>query len=95
MKFFGMGGLELVIILVIVLIIFGPKNLPKLGKAIGRGVNGLKKGVESGKEKIDEKFDEVEAERADELSVKSDSLEETGEQSKTTGSSEDAGKTEN
>ena len=55
MKIFGMGGLELVIILVIVLIIFGPKNLPKLGKAIGNGVRGLRKGVASGKEKIDEK----------------------------------------
>ena len=49
MKFFGMGGFELVIILVIVLIIFGPKNLPKLGKGIGKGLNGpATKGVESG-----------------------------------------------
>ena len=35
MKIFGMGGLELVIILVVILLIFGPKNLPKLGNAIG------------------------------------------------------------
>ena len=65
MKIFGMGGLELVIILVIVLIIFGPKNLPKLGRAIGKGVSSLRKGVESGKEKIDEKFEEVEGEKAE------------------------------
>ena len=65
MKIFGMGGLELVIILVIVLIIFGPKNLPKLGKAIGKGVSGLRKGVQSGKDKIDEKFDAVEEEKAE------------------------------
>ena len=36
MKIFGMGGIELIIILVVILIIFGPKNLPKLGKAIGK-----------------------------------------------------------
>ena len=69
MKIFGMGGLELVIILVIVLIIFGPKNLPKLGKALGKGVAGLRKGVESGKEKIDEKFEEAEAERVEEAAA--------------------------
>lgn len=64
MKVFGMGWIELVLILVVVLIIFGPKNLPKLGKAIGNGIKGLRKGVQSGKEKIDEKFDAVEDEKA-------------------------------
>ena len=65
MKIFGMGGLELVIILVIVLIIFGPKQLPKLGKMLGRGVKSVREGVEAGKDKIDEKFEEVEAEKAE------------------------------
>ena len=31
----GMGVPELAVILVIVLVIFGPKNLPKIGSAIG------------------------------------------------------------
>ena len=31
------GMNELIIILVVVLIIFGPKNLPKLGKMFGSG----------------------------------------------------------
>lgn len=65
MKIFGMGGLELIIILVIVLIIFGPKQLPKLGKLFGKGVKNVREGVESGKEKIDAKFEEVEAEKAE------------------------------
>ena len=66
MKLFGVIGIwELVIILVVALIIFGPKNLPKLGNALGKGIKGLRKGVESGKEKIDEKFDESEAEKAE------------------------------
>lgn len=38
----GVGGLEFVIIMVIVLIIFGPKSLPALGKALGRGVKEFK-----------------------------------------------------
>ena len=69
MKFLGMGGFEFVIILIVVLLIFGPKNIPKLGKALGKGLSGLRKGVESGKEKIDEKFDEVEEEKAAEAEV--------------------------
>lgn len=46
MHFLGMGWTELVIILVIVLLIFGPKNLPKLGNAIGRTFKNLRKGME-------------------------------------------------
>lgn len=41
-----MGTPELIIILVVALLIFGPKNLPKLGQAIGRSVKGLRDGME-------------------------------------------------
>ena len=40
------GTNELLIILVVVLLIFGPKNLPKLGKMFGKTINGFKKGME-------------------------------------------------
>ena len=46
MKIFGMGLPELVLILVVVLVIFGPKNLPKLGGMLGRGVKKLRSRVE-------------------------------------------------
>lgn len=46
MHILGMGTPELIIILVVALLIFGPKNLPKLGQAIGRGVKGLRDGME-------------------------------------------------
>lgn len=47
MKIFGMGVPELALILVVVLLIFGPKNLPKLGGMLGRGVKKLRGRVDS------------------------------------------------
>ena len=40
------GTNELLIILVVALLIFGPKNLPKLCKMFGKTINGFKKGME-------------------------------------------------
>ena len=44
------GTNELLIILVVVLLIFGPKNLPKLGKMFGKTMNNFKKGMEESEE---------------------------------------------
>ncbi len=43
---FGLGLNELIVILVIVLIIFGPTKLPQMGKAIGESIRALKKSSE-------------------------------------------------
>ena len=42
------GTNELLIILVVALLIFGPKNLPKLGKMFGKTMSNFKKGMEEG-----------------------------------------------
>lgn len=42
----GLRAPELIIILVVVLIIFGPKNLPKLGKSLGSTVKNIREGME-------------------------------------------------
>lgn len=42
---FGIGWLELTIILVIVLVIFGAKRVPEVGGAIGRGIREFRKSV--------------------------------------------------
>ena len=39
----AIGTFEIVILLAIILIIFGPKNIPKLAKALGNAVKSYKK----------------------------------------------------
>ncbi len=52
----GLGPAELIIILVVVLVIFGPKNLPKIGSALGKTVKNVREGMEGDEEpKKDEK----------------------------------------
>ena len=46
---FGIGPLELIIVLVIVLVIFGPKRLPGLGRSLGSGMREFKDSL-SGKD---------------------------------------------
>jgi sec-independent protein translocase protein TatA len=41
------GPLELIIILVVVLVIFGPKRLPDLGRSLGKGMREFKDSVTS------------------------------------------------
>lgn len=40
--------MHLVLILVIALIVFGPRRLPELGKALGESIHGLKKALHDG-----------------------------------------------
>ena len=48
------GIQELIIILVIVVIIFGPKQIPKLTKMFGRATKSFKEGLEEEKPKSDD-----------------------------------------
>jgi sec-independent protein translocase protein TatA len=53
--FQSIGPTELIIVLVIVLVIFGPKRLPGLGKSLGSGMKEFKDSVTG---KADRDFDE-------------------------------------
>ena len=77
-----LGLPEIIIILLVVLIIFGPKNLPKLGKAVGRTVANLRDGLNSGKKDDEESEDsegEAKAEQAEAAVVVEDDDEKKAE----------------
>ena len=44
----GLGGPELILILIVVLLLFGAKKLPELARSLGKSVNEFKKGKEEG-----------------------------------------------
>ena len=56
----GLGTTELIIVLVIVLVLFGPKRLPQLGKSLGKTVKSMRDGLEGKDEE-----EAVEAEEAE------------------------------
>lgn len=47
----SIGPLELAIVLVIALIVLGPKRLPDAGRSLGRGMREFKDGLTNGSEK--------------------------------------------
>ena len=49
---FGLGHMELLIILVIVLIVFGAGKLPEIGSGIGKGIRNFKKATHEKPEEI-------------------------------------------
>ncbi len=44
----NIGPGEIILIAVVVLLLFGAKKLPEIGKSIGKGINEFKKGIRSG-----------------------------------------------
>nr|WP_269438162.1 TatA/E family twin arginine-targeting protein translocase [Phosphitispora fastidiosa] len=51
---FGLGFQELALILVIALVIFGPRKLPEVGRAMGRALNEFRSASKDIQKEIDE-----------------------------------------
>ncbi len=56
----SIGWQGLVVILLIALIIFGPKRLPEMGRSLGRGMREFKDSI-TGNDKDDDDFDRARA----------------------------------
>ncbi|WP_251424461.1 twin-arginine translocase TatA/TatE family subunit [Veillonella agrestimuris] len=50
----SIGAQELIIVLIIALVIFGPGKLPEVGKAIGKGINEFKDAISGPKKTVEE-----------------------------------------
>ena len=54
---------QILIVLVVVLFIFGPKRIPGLGKSLGEAIRGFRKGIKD--DDKDDKDDKAELEESD------------------------------
>ncbi|MBW8004912.1 MAG: twin-arginine translocase TatA/TatE family subunit [candidate division NC10 bacterium] len=53
---FGIGMPELIVIFIVALLVFGPKKLPDLGKALGRGLAEFKRASDDLREGLSTDF---------------------------------------
>lgn len=50
----NIGPMEIIIILIIALIVFGPRRLPELGRSMGKGIREFKNSLTSDKDDDDD-----------------------------------------
>ncbi|KGF90234.1 MULTISPECIES: TatA/E family twin arginine-targeting protein translocase [Prochlorococcus] len=62
MNIFGVGLPEVTVILILALLIFGPKKLPELGKQLGKTLRSLKKASNEFQNEIDQVINEEDKE---------------------------------
>jgi len=53
------GPWEIAIVVIIALLIFGPRKLPELGSSFGKSIRGFKKGLKEGEDELNEAVSEV------------------------------------
>ena len=63
--FLNLGGGEVVLILMVVLLFFGSKNIPNLAKGLGKGLREFKDATEGIKREIEKSSQEIEKEGND------------------------------
>jgi sec-independent protein translocase protein TatA len=54
----SIGFPELVVIFVIALIVFGPRRLPEIGKALGQGINEFKRASKDLQNRLEEEIEQ-------------------------------------
>ena len=59
---FGLGAGEILIILVIAFVLFGPKQLPEIGRQVGKAVKGFKETAEDLRQSVEPEINMIQQE---------------------------------
>ncbi len=62
---FGIGMPELILILVVALIVLGPRRLPEIARALGKGLTEFRRATDELKEELRQVEDEIEESTSD------------------------------
>ena len=71
------GGMEWILIALVVLLLFGGKKIPELAKGLGSGIKNFKKAVKEDDEEV------VDTKKADEIEKKAEKKSEDSNETKT------------
>jgi sec-independent protein translocase protein TatA len=61
MNFFGIGLPETIAIAVVVLLVFGPKKLPEIGKSLGKAIKGFQEASNDFQSEFKKEVDAIES----------------------------------
>lgn len=59
---FGLGAMEILIILVLAFLLFGPKELPEIGRQVGKAVRGFKETADDLKQSVEPELNMIQQE---------------------------------
>ena len=61
----GIGGIEILVILVIALVVFGPKKLPEMGRSLGKAIREFKSAGNDIQDELNRAANETETDKRD------------------------------
>ena len=59
---FGLGAMEILIILVLAFLLFGPKELPEIGKQVGKAIRGFKETADDLRQTVEPEINMIQQE---------------------------------
>ncbi|MDD9860382.1 MAG: twin-arginine translocase TatA/TatE family subunit [Nitrospira sp.] len=59
---FGLGAMEILIILILAFLLFGPKELPEIGRQVGKAVKGFKETADDLRQSVEPEINMIQQE---------------------------------